>query len=240
MSDEQTIQRIRELRSRGLSPKEIARNLDIRTGVVSDAVRRLAAERAATGLETDQIDCLLNAGWSTGLKVDRHPEWHDPHADQSTGGLVTALVTRRRRHRRDASVCVYLLDVYCLGVKNAMGPNTTDDPELRRLTDRVFSVYHAPPVSAPIELVRDLAFGAADYARRLGFAPHPDFQRARAHLGPWTGPSPITFGHNGKPTYVSGPYDDSEHIIRTLRKTVGPEGFRYTVSVDLDQLPLTG
>jgi hypothetical protein len=240
VSDEQTIQRIRELRSRGLSPKEIARNLGIRTAVVSDAVRKLAAEHDATNPEADQIACLLTAGWSTGLKVDGHPEWHDQHADQSTGGLITALITRKRRHRRGASVCVYLLDVYCLGVKNAMGPHTTDDPELRRLTDRSFSGYQAPPVTAPIELVRDLVFGAADYARRLGFAPHPDFQRARAHLGPWTGPSAITFGHNGKPTYISGPYDDSEHIMRTLRRAVGRNGFSYTLNVDLDQLPLTG
>jgi hypothetical protein len=240
MSDEQTIQRIRELRSRGLSPNQIARNLGIRTAVVSDAVRKLAAERAAISPETDQIDCLLNAGWSTGLRIDGHPEWHDPHTDESTGGLVTALVTRRRRHRRDASVCVYLLDVWCLGVKNATGPHTTDDRELHRLTDRSFSGYQTPPVTAPIELIRDLVFGAADYARRLGFAPHPDFQHARAHLGPWTGPSAITFGHNGKPIYISGPYDDAEHIMRTLRRTVGRDGFSYTVSVDLDQLPLTG
>jgi len=245
VSEEDTIQRIRELRSCGLSPKEIARNLGIRTAVASNVVRKLAAERTATNPEADQIDCLLNAGWSTGLKVDGHPEWHHPHADQNngglvTGGLVTALVTRRRRHRRGASVCVYLLDVYCLGVKNAMGPHTNDGLELRRLTDRVFSCYHAPPVAAPIELARDLVFGAADYARRLGFAPHPDFQRARAHLGPWTGPSAISFGHDGKPTYISGPYDDSEHIMRTLHRAVGREGFSHTVGVDVDQLPLTG
>lgn len=240
MTDEQTTQRIGELRSRGLSPKEIARNLGIGTGVVSDAVRKLAAERAAISPEADQIDCLLNAGWSTGLRIDGHPEWHDPHANETTGGLVTALVTRRRRHRRGATICVYLLDVYCLGVKNAMGPDTADDLELRPLIDRVFSGYQAPPVTAPIELVRDLVFGTAEYARRLGFAPHPDFQRTRAHLGPWTGPSAITFGHNGKPTYISGLYDDSEHIMRTLRRAVGPNGFSYTVSVDLDQLQLTG
>ena len=240
MTDEQTTQRIRELRSRGLSPKEIARNLGIRTSLVSATIRELAAERDATSPQPDETDCLLNAGWSTGLKVNGRPEWHDPRADETTGGLVTALVTRRRRHRRGATVCVYLLDVYCLGVKNAMGPDTADDLELRPLIDRVFSGYQAPPVAAPIELARDLVFGAADYARRLGFAPHPDFERARAHLGPWTGPSAITFGHSGKPTYISGPYDDSEHIIRTLRRAVGPNGFSYTIGVDLDQLQLTG
>jgi hypothetical protein len=238
MTDEQTIQRIRELRAHGLSPKQIARTLNIRPAIVADLVRKLAAERDAN--DTERIDCLLNAGWSTGLKINKHPEWHDPGAEESAGGLVTAVVARTRRHRRDATLCVYLLDVYCLGVKNAIGPNTVDEQALRRRIDHLFGGYPAPPVAAPIELVRDLVLGAAEYAQRLGFAPHPDFQQARGHLGAWTGPSAITFGDNGKPNYVSGPYDDADCILSTLRRAVGPKGFNYTIGIDLSELPLTG
>jgi hypothetical protein len=240
MSDEQTIERVRELRARGLSPKEIARNLGIKPAVVTDIVRALAAERDAASDEHERIDCLLNTGWSTGLKVDGHPEWHDPAPNESIGGLVTALVARRRRHRRGATLCVYLLDVYCLGVKNALGPDTIDEQALRRLTNHAFSAYETPPIPAPIELVRELVLGAADYARHLGFAPHPDFEQARPHLGPWAGPSAITFGRDGKPTYIAGPYDDTDHIIRNLQRAVGRKGFNYTIGVDLDQLPLAG
>ena len=240
MIDNETIQNVRELRARGLSPKEIARSLGIRRAAVTDLVRRLAAERDAANPDTDTIDCRINAGWSTGLSIQGHPEWRDPGADDGTGGLVTALVARRRRHRRGATVCIYLLDVYCLGVKNATGPDDMNDQALRRLTDHVFSGYHAPPVPAPIELVRDLVLGAAEYAHMPGFAPHPDFQQAHAHLGPWTGPSAITFGRDGKPTYVSGPYDDPDHVLRTLRRAVGPKGFNYTVALDIDELRMTG
>ena len=231
---------VRELRDQGLSPKEIARSLGMRPAAVSDLVRKLAAERDATNPDIDTIDCLLNAGWSTGLSIQGHPESQDRGADDGTGGLVTALVARKRRRRRGATVCVYLLDVYCLGIKNAMGPDNINDQALRRLTDNVFSGYHAPPIPAPIELVRDLVLGAAQYAHTLGFAPHPDFQQARAHLGPWTGPSAITFGRDGKPTYVSGPYDDPDHILRTLRRAVGRKGFNYTVALDIDELRMTG
>lgn len=237
MTDEQTIQQIRELRAHGLSPKEIAHALNIRPAIVADLVRKLAAERDAG--DTERIDCLLNAGWSTGLKIDKHPEWHEPVAETSAGGLVTAVVVRRRRHRRGATVCVYLLDVYCLGVKNAIEPNTLDEQTLRRRIDHIFSGYRLPPVAAPIELVRDLVFGAADYAQRLGFAPHPDFKQARGHLGAWTGPSAITFGDNGKPNYISGPHDDADRILNTLRRAVGPKGFNYTIGIDLSDLPLT-
>ena len=240
MIDEQTIERVRELRARGLSPKEIARSLAIKPAIVADIVRRLAAERDAIGSDTERVDCLLNAGWSAGLKVNGHPEWTDAGADGGTGGLVTTLVARRRRHRRGATVCVYLLDVYCLGIKNAIGPDNLDEQRLRRLTDRVFSGYPAQPIAAPIELVRDLVFGAAQYAQQLGFAPHPDYEPARDHLGPWSGPSAITFGRDGKPNYISGPYDNPDHVLRTLQRAVGRKGFNYTIGVDLNELPLTG
>jgi hypothetical protein len=238
--DEQTSQRVRELRADGLSPKEIARSLAIKPAIVSDLVRRLAAERNAANPDADYFECLLNAGWSTGLKITEHPEWHEPSTDESTGGLVTVLAARRRQHRRSATACVYLLDVYCLGVKNTIGPDNLDEQRLRRLTDHVFSGYQPPPIAAPIDLVRDLVFGAADYAHRLGFAPHPDFEQARGHLGPWNGPSAITFGREGKPTYISGPYDNTDHVLRTLRRAVGHKGFNYTIGVDLSDLPLTG
>ena len=240
MTDQETIERIRDLRVRGLSPMEIARNLGVKRAVVSDVVRALAAERDDLSNEDERVECLLNPGWSTGLTINGPPEWEDPATDESTGGLVTAFVARRRRHRRGATVCVYLLDVYCLGVKNALGPETMDEQALRRFTDRVFGGYDAPPIRAPIELVRELVLGAAGYARELGFAPHPDFEQARSHLRSWSGPPAIGFGCNGKPTYISGPYDDTEHTFRTLERAVGREGFSYTLGVDLGQLPLAG
>ena len=107
----------------------------------------------------------------------------DPGAHDDTGGLVSVLVARRRRHRHAATVCVYLLDVYCLGVKNAIGPDNMDDQSLHRFTAHVFSGYDAPPIPQLIDLARDLVLGSAEYAHALGFAAHPDFQQARAHLG---------------------------------------------------------
>ena len=79
--------------------------------------------------------------------------------------------------------------------------------------------------------------GAVRFARRLGFEPHRDFERARSALGGWEGPSAITFGLDGTPHYINGPYEDPQRVLATLEPTVGRGGFHYTVSMgDADDL----
>lgn len=240
MADDDVTQKVHELRAHGFSPREIARCLGIRPAEASALVRKLAAERDSANPDADLLGCWLSAGWSAGLGVPDRADWRDPGSDGGTEGLLTMLVARRRRHRRKITTCIYLVDAYCLGVKNAMGPDEVDDRGLRSLTGFAFSAYPAPPVSAPIDLVRDLVLGAVEYAHRLGFAPHPDFERARPHLGPWKGPSAITFGRDGQPFYINGPDDDPQRILRILCRTVGDRGFRHSVAYDLDALRMAG
>lgn len=38
-------------------------------------------------------------------------------------------------------------------------------------------------------------------------------------------PGTISFGKDGKPLYVFGPYDDYRSVIRTLKRTVGRGNF---------------
>jgi hypothetical protein len=100
-----------------------------------------------------------------------------------------------------------------------------DDTEFRRLKGQYFSGYQGDPVEAPIDLARELVLGSVQYARGLGFEPHPDFAAAAGHLGSWTGPGTITFGKDGKPFYIFGPYDDPGSVIRTLERSVGEGNF---------------
>lgn len=74
------------------------------------------------------------------------------------------------------------------------------------------------PVRGKPIVLRHLVFGAVEYARSLGFESHPDFEKARGHLGPWTGPSAITFGRDGKPFYIQGSYDDPSYVMKALER----------------------
>jgi hypothetical protein len=101
---------------------------------------------------------------------------------------------------------------------------------LRTFIRRFFDGYEGDPLEAPIELAREVVLGSIEYARKLGFEPHPDFAAAAGHLGSWTGPGAITFGKDGRPLYISGPYDDPGPVIRTLERTVGPGNFDFVAT----------
>lgn len=135
-------------------------------------------------------------------------------------GLVTVLVARRA-DEGEATVCGYLVDVYCLGVKDAWGPRLMFRRDLNSFVEECFAAYPAPPLPAPLELARQLVYGAVDYAISLGFSPHPDFAAAAGHLGEWVGPSVIGFGRGGRPLFVQGSQDDAAEVLRVLDRTVG-------------------
>jgi len=127
----------------------------------------------------------------------------------------------------------FLVDVFCLGVKDAfydvMSPAEYDE-KLASLQHETFRALH--PTCA-----RKLVEGAEAYARDLGFQPHPDYQIARRIFGDLDAtacPTRYTFGKDGKPFFMSGPYDTPARcrkIIDTLTGRCGPEGFHYTVAV---------
>ena len=130
-----------------------------------------------------------------------------------------------------SAYCVYLVDTFCLGVKNVHGSRSVSEDELRSRILIYFARYPAPPIVAPLELAQCLVLGGADYAASLGFSPHPELAAARSFLGEPSGSCPIAFGMDGRPLYVAGPYDNQDYVINTLRRTVGGRNFEYVISV---------
>lgn len=232
-TDGDLLEQVRELRGAGCSPKQIAHSLGVRPATVTPLVRALAQQAAATEAEPRVVGCWVSPSWSTGLTMDGHPEWPDVNAgDDYFSGVAAVLVARRERPRR-VSVCGYLVDVYCLGVKNALGPRIMREDDLGSFRELFFEGFAdaGPPLEAPLDLARHLVCGAVDYARRLGFDPHPDYAPVAGHLGPWDEVSAITFGRDGVPYYVAGPYDDATSVLRTLSRSVGKDNFHYLVGV---------
>jgi hypothetical protein len=215
MPSQELLTRVRELRERGRTPKEIARALGLPPSEVAPLIREIAASRPREEKEDALISCLVSRGWAAGLTVKGHRDW--PGVTDSDGsGMASVLIARQRRGK--VYVCSYLIDTWCLGAKDAIPPTSTHRHPLPEIIEMTFRSYGGKPLTAPLDLAQQLVFGAVEYARGLGFKPHPDYRKCDGYLGDWDGACDITFGRDGQPTYIGGPYDDTARILRTIRK----------------------
>ena len=231
--------RAQALRAAGNTPKQIARALGVPRAKVTSLVRGVPANRPdrTAPMEKPLIGCWITRQWSNGLTVqDRPTDWIDDDdlPPLAPGAGLPSIAVVRAHDDNEVSICGWLVDTYCLGVKNAVPPSMIDRRELPGFLDDFFSAYANGALPAPIELVQDLVFGAVDYARSLGFDPHRDFYLTAPHLGTWQPPSRIGFGRDGKPYFQQGPYDNPIRVMRTLDRSVGPGNYHFTTVITTD------
>lgn len=144
----------------------------------------------------------------------------------------------------DIAIGGFLVDTFCLGIKDAFlrGFNLFD---YKDMIDNPSENYRSVEPAYARKLVED----AQDYADNLGFRPHKDYKKAKYMFGDidsGTCTEVFEFGKDGKPNYISGPYDSPqkiEKIRKTLTKSCGEGGFNFTVlmgsrMMDFDDLEI--
>jgi hypothetical protein len=136
----------------------------------------------------------------------------------------------------------FLLDVFCLGVKDAGFHRFDSVADYQEsLLDRLFR--DEDPVRMTPAAARKLAEDAVSYARGLGFSPGVDYKKASRVFGGITTTDcneEFVFGKDGKPLYIQGPSDSPtrvERVLRTLEARCGEGGYHYIVAAD-DFVPL--
>lgn len=136
-------------------------------------------------------------------------------------GLAQVLVVRKQPSGK--LLCgVYLVDVFCLGLKDTFFELNLEQADLDELLSRFET--QTPLVPKPYDWVHNLVYGAIAYARDLGFEPSADFRLTKFILEEDTEQIPFqefTFGRQGRPTFIPGPYDDAKRVERTLNQSVG-------------------
>jgi hypothetical protein len=142
------------------------------------------------------------------------------------------LVFSRALPEGHIAIAVFLLDTFCLGVKNAfftIGTKAEYEAHRRR------SIPEGLQPMAPA-CFRKLVEGGVAYARNLGFHPHTDYGVACQIFGDVdTAPCQTSFeyGHEGKPLYVSGPNETPAQvkaILAQLERRLGPDNFHFLVA----------
>lgn len=118
--------------ARVVSP--IARTLVVRASDIAPLVNAIAAEDLPQETDPGVVGLLGQSGLEHRPHRARPPRVarqrrHSPTTRRYRRGAVA------RRHRTNRlSVCGYLVDSYCLGVKNALGPRVMRDRDLPRLS----------------------------------------------------------------------------------------------------------
>jgi hypothetical protein len=225
-------QEILRLREQHLSPKQIARQLGLRPSEVSAILQAQAEQvtqaRSARGKLPPLKHCLIDESAAHAL-LDPHPsEDADASADPFGHGLAQIFVTRSERNM--LWVGSYLVDYWCLGVKDCFGPTKMDQHKYDQLIQGSFARSEQAIREISLAQAQSIIWGAVDYAAELGFSPHRDFEAAKAHAGQLEQPlQPLSFGRDGKPFFISGPYDQPRRILATLRDRVGEGNFDYLI-----------
>jgi hypothetical protein len=143
---------------------------------------------------------------------------------------IGTLVLARGATRHHVALSSFLIDVFCLGIKDVM---------FESVESEVFEMYMAatdagsPTISVDPSYARKLLRELAVWAQSIGFAPHRDFvavERIFGDVSADASDAVFRFGCDGKPVYIPGPTDTAALIrrrIEQLQKSLGDDGFGF-------------
>lgn len=151
-------------------------------------------------------------------------------------GIGHVVITRKSPKNNKLIMGIYLVDVFCLGIKNCFLRSVYLDEyedmlETINISDEI---ERADPAEA-----NTLIQQAVEYAKKLGFKPHRDFKKAKIilHNLPISKAKKFNFGKNGRPLYIQGP-NESEFevykILHILDSNVGAGNYDFAVIDETD------
>ena len=142
-------------------------------------------------------------------------------------GMVTISLVRSGPQGCVVWAC-FMVDLWCLGVKDCFAkllPLAEYYDYVEGMSDQIHVSLIRP------EQAHAIVKGGIDYSHSLGLNPHPDCHKI---MSIWNGipvgelPIGWSFGRNGRPCYIVGPFDDihkQTYIQNVLLETVGEDGF---------------
>lgn len=152
---------------------------------------------------------------------------------RNTKTIATILVTRQAPSGELVLGC-FLVDLGCLGIKNAMLKRLTSVAEYEDFCTHL--EQEQPLKDCDLDLAAKVIDEATRYARDLGFSPHRDARKALQILGdaaPHNCDETVPLGgDDGKPLYIAGPHDNPHQIIAILQRNLGPDNFHFLAPID--------
>lgn len=174
-----------------------------------------------------------------GRKLALHSCWvlQDDNDDDEMG--MKQFVVARQKKNGQIIAGMYLIDGHCLGLKDTFFLQFENNDEfedfLKESRNHYEGLQYKP---AAKDYVFNFIYGSIEFAEDIGFMPHKDFRITEYLLDDIETVPYIEMefgGEDGKPLYITGPYDSKAKqmkILNTLEKNLGKDGFHYILNID--------
>jgi hypothetical protein len=144
------------------------------------------------------------------------------------------VIVSRKSSLGDIAVSLYLIDTYCLGIKDCF-IRLISPSEYKKMLEQMSLSTGELRLVEP-SYAKTLIHEAKDYAMRIGFKPHRDFIKVQWMLKniPIDDTQMFTFGKDNKPFYIQGPNEsqaDVRRIMQTLETYSGQDKYDYILEI---------
>ncbi|MDP3643050.1 MAG: hypothetical protein Q8S54_07650 [Bacteroidota bacterium] len=163
-------------------------------------------------------ECLVNTNW------------------QKDG--IAHVIVARSHTNGNITVCFYLIDLYCLGVKDTQYLFNISETKYQEKKEGMEHVDFEP-IDYP--LAHNIVFAGLEFAEEYGFKPHKDFTSITQFMLEEDSENiemiDIECGKDGKPFFVSGPYDDQvkiNQVMAQLERNAGPGKYDFLIEDNPD------
>lgn len=173
-------QEILNLRALNLTPKQIARKLGIKVSEVNAVIQNQVEQTILDKLAKGELDPIYQCLASENLiqLLLRIPAKNSlknlltktipVNKNDINSGLGLVVIAREARYNK-ITLCSYLLDIWCLGVKDAIPPRTVDRIKFQEAVAALFDLFPGKPQEIALEVAQGMIFSACEYALSLGF-----------------------------------------------------------------------
>lgn len=144
-------------------------------------------------------------------------------------GKGYVIVTRRHTGGR-VSMAMYLIDAYCVGVKDSFFRLRLEEDELEELLDRVSNTRECS-----YEEAHNWVYGAIAWAEEAGISPDKSFAVTKYMLEEDTDDVPLIeyeFGRDGKHLLIANNNLEASRYLPLLKKNLGESKFNFIINQD--------
>jgi hypothetical protein len=179
-----------------------------------------ANRRKAVVAEKRKLEVLNDTLTAKVLRVAQAPIQHCLVPERLFDSGIGTVVLARGSTRHSLTVGVFLVDTWCLGIKDTFF-RSVDGEDFEMMIEGLDGT--TPMASVDPSYARKLLLDAAAWAASIGFAPHRDFTAIERLFGDVRADAcdaTFQFGRGGKPLYVQGPRE-SPTQVRLRRQQFG-------------------